>query len=123
ATAATKTRWRMRRTGRIFWLLACGPKFFGLTFFLPSPLVKNCRRHACLYNDWLVGNSIQLQQRNCSGFTPDFSLRSTDSNSQRPKRAIAAGSYAIKIYIIRRDFLARIASGPSPDAKLNLLVT
>jgi hypothetical protein len=28
-------------------------------------------------NDWLVGNRIQLQQRNCSGFTPDFSRRST----------------------------------------------
>jgi hypothetical protein len=24
-----------------------------------------------------VGNRIQLQQRNCSGFTPDFSRRST----------------------------------------------
>src|SRR5438874_11477791 len=36
-----------------------------------------------LSNDWLVGNRIQLQQRNCPGFTPDFSRRSTDSNSQR----------------------------------------
>jgi hypothetical protein len=32
-----------------------------------------------------VGNRIQLQQRNCSGFTPDFSRRSTVSNSQRTK--------------------------------------
>ena len=38
---------------------------------------KNRGRHARPYNDWLVGNRIQLQQRNCSGFTPDFSRRST----------------------------------------------
>jgi hypothetical protein len=67
----------MRRTGRIFWLLAFSPKPFGLTFFPPSPIAVAI--------DWLVGNRIQLQQRNCSGFTPDFSRRSTVSNSQRTK--------------------------------------
>src|SRR5438477_12716530 len=30
----------MRWTGRIFWLLAFGPKPFGLTFFPPSPLLR-----------------------------------------------------------------------------------
>ncbi len=30
-----------------------------------------------------LGSRIQLQQRNCSRFTRDFSRRSTDSNSQR----------------------------------------
>ena len=84
--------------------------FFGLTFFPPSPLVVNCRRHACLYNDWLVGNRIQLQQRNCSGFTPDFSRRSTVSNSQRTKRAIAACASAFKIYLVGRVFRAHFSS-------------
>src|SRR5438046_10143466 len=113
----------MRWLGRIFWLLACGLKPFGLTFLPPSPLVKNCRRHACLYNDWLVGNRIQLQQRNCSGFAPDFSRRSTVSNSQRTKRAIAACASASKLYFVRRVFRARTSPVLSPDAKLNLLVT
>jgi hypothetical protein len=83
--------------------------FFGLTFFPPSPLVKNCRRHACLCNDWLVGNRIQLQQRNCSGFAPDFSRRPTVSNSQRTKRAIAACASAFKIYLVRRVFRAHFS--------------
>src|SRR6476620_976611 len=89
------------------WLTA--RRFFGLTFFPPSPLVKNRRRHACLYNDWLVGNRIQLQQRNCSGFTPDFSRRSTVSNSQRTKRAIAACASAFKIYLVRRVCRAHVS--------------
>jgi len=89
------------------WLAA--RRFFGLTFFPPSPLVKNRRRHACLHNDWLVGNRIQLQQRNCSGFTPDFSRRSTVSNSQRTKRAIAACASPFKIYLVRRVFHARFS--------------
>ena len=89
------------------WLAA--RRFFGLTFFPPSPLVKNRRRHACLYNDWLVGNRIQLQQRNCSGFTPDFSRRSTVSNSQRTKRAIAACASPFKIYLVRRVFRAHFS--------------
>ena len=70
-----------------------------------------------------MGNRIQLQQRNCSGFTPDFSRRSTVSNSQRTKRAIAACASAFKIYLVRRVFRARISPVPSRDAKLNLLVT
>src|SRR5438067_3904440 len=86
--------------------LAVRKLLFGLTFFPPSPLITNCRRHACLYNDWLVGNRIQLQQRNCSGFTPDFSRRSTVSNSQRTKQAIAACASALKIYLVRRVFRA-----------------
>ena len=89
------------------WLAA--RRFFGLTFFPPSPLVKNRRRHACLHNDWLVGNRIQLQQRNCSGFTPDFSRRSTVSNSQRTKRAIAACASPFKICLVRRVFHARFS--------------
>jgi hypothetical protein len=39
------------------------------TFFPPSPPLRD---------DWPLGNRIQLQQRNCPGFTPDFSRRSTD---------------------------------------------
>src|SRR6059058_5509778 len=89
------------------WLAA--RRSFGLIFFPPSPLVVNCRRHACLYNDWLVGNRIQLQQRNCSGFTPDFSRRSTVSNSQRTVRAIAACASAFKIYLVRRVFRAHFS--------------
>jgi hypothetical protein len=44
---------------------------FRTPFFPPSPIAVAI--------DWLVGNRIQLQQRNCSGFTPDFSRRSTVS--------------------------------------------
>ena len=62
------------------------------------------------YNDWLVGNRIQLQQRNCSGFTPDFSRRSTVSNSQRTKRAIAACASPFKIYLVGRVFRAHFSS-------------
>jgi hypothetical protein len=32
-----------------------------------------------------MGSCIQLQQRNCSGFTPDFLRRSTFPSSQRTK--------------------------------------
>jgi hypothetical protein len=56
-----------------------------------------------------VGNRIQLQQRNCSGFTPDFSRRSTVSNSQRTKQAIAACASALKIYLVRRVFCAHFS--------------
>jgi hypothetical protein len=56
------------------------------------------------------GNRIQLQQRNCSGFTPDFSRRSTVSNSQRTKRAIAACASAFKIYLVRARFRAHFSS-------------
>jgi hypothetical protein len=77
-------------------------------FFPPSPLIwlallsqpcrlqrAECRRDACLYSAsttiglWpriLSGqrNRIQLQQRNCSGFTPDFSRRSTVQTRKEP---------------------------------------
>ena len=33
--------------------------------------------------DWPMGSRIQLQQRNCSRFSRDFSRRSTNSSSQR----------------------------------------
>jgi len=96
----------MSWTGRIFWLLAF-EEVEGLrlsveqretrlrpstlnpqTLNQPSPFSrlhrwKDCGRHARPDDDWLMGNRIQLQQRNCSGFTPDFSRRSTWSNSQR----------------------------------------
>src|SRR5207248_6169160 len=111
--------------------------FFGLTFFPPSPLFGtrafclcakrtlcplSCfsgvetplahRLQVCVPspNDWLVGNRIQLQQRNCSGFTPDFSRRSTVLNSQRTKRAIAACASPFKIYLVRRVFRAHFSS-------------
>jgi hypothetical protein len=32
-----------------------------------------------------MGSRIQLQQRNCSGLSPDFSRRSTFFSSQRTK--------------------------------------
>jgi hypothetical protein len=70
---------------------------------------KELQATRLLYNDWLVGNRIQLQQRNCSGFTPDFSRRSTVSNSQRTKRAIAACASAFKIYLVRRVFRAHFS--------------
>jgi hypothetical protein len=47
----------------------------GHTFFPPSPPSRSCGT-----NDWLIGSRIQLQQRNCSRFTRDFSRRSTDQN-------------------------------------------
>jgi ADP-L-glycero-D-manno-heptose 6-epimerase len=68
------------------------------------------------------GSRIQLQQRNCSGFTPDFSRRSTVSNSQRTKSAIAACASALKIYLVRR-VSTRVSPVPATEAKLNLLVT
>jgi hypothetical protein len=78
----------MSWTGQIFWLLAFGPADAEHTFFPPSPFfrggperfrgtTKDRRRHACLYNDWLMGSRIQLQQRNCSRFARDFLRRST----------------------------------------------
>jgi ADP-L-glycero-D-manno-heptose 6-epimerase len=97
-----------------------------------------------------MGNRIQLQQRNCSGFAPDFSRRSTDSNSQRttqvrqsdglvPWRAISACACALKIYFALASSNGRILWAPlrvtthdcsaincrlpAPDSSLNLLVT
>ena len=53
-----------------------------------------------------MGSRIQLQQRNCSRFTRDFSRRSTDQprnlsgpNSQRTERQVAACASALKIYL------------------------
>src|ERR1041384_2066869 len=65
ALAATRMRW----SGRIFWLLAQRSGNRRTTFFPPSP-PKSFRRLA-------MGSRIQLQQRNCSRFTRDFSRRST----------------------------------------------
>src|SRR6266550_8622665 len=104
-------RWRMRRTGSNILAPGLRSEPFEPSFFPPSPIAVAI--------DWLVGNRIQLQQRNCSGFTPDFSRRSTVSNSQRTKRAIAACASPFKIYLVRRVFRARISPVPSRDAKLN----
>src|SRR4029077_19572952 len=111
----------MRRTGSNILAPGLRPEGFRTHLFPAFPAAKECRRHACLCNDWLVGNRIQLQQRNCSGFTPDFSRRSTVSNSQRTVRAIAACASAFKIYLVRRVFRAH-SPVPTNDAKLNLLV-
>jgi len=69
-----------------FWLSV--REIAGPTFLPPSPSSVAAalsaaqpqfrRQNSCHYNDWLLGNRIQLQQRNCSGFAPDFSRRSTD---------------------------------------------
>src|SRR5205814_10305580 len=111
-----------------FWLLACGPSVFRTHLFPAFTAVRNTgilpvrpaelklrwahRLQVCVPspNDWLVGNRIQLQQRNCSGFTPDFSRRSTVLNSQRTKRAIAACASPFKIYLVRRVFRAHFSS-------------
>jgi ADP-L-glycero-D-manno-heptose 6-epimerase len=89
---------------------------------VPAAQPQFRRRHACPYNDWLVGDRIQLQQRNCSGFTPDFSRRSTDQTRKELFRAIPACAAALKIYLIRHSIL-RVFPMPAPEAKLNLLVT
>jgi len=74
------------------------------------------------YNDWLVGNRIQLQQRNCSGFTPDFSRRSTDQNSQRTApRSSHLRSCAQDLFSQALNFECFLV--PSPDTTFNLLVT
>jgi hypothetical protein len=90
---ACATTARMRWSGQIFWLLACGPESFRGT-----PSSRLHPRKA--FGDWLMGSCIQLQQRNCSGFAPDFSRRSTNLDSQRTARAIAACAHALKIYLV-----------------------
>src|SRR5207248_1191818 len=77
---------------------------------------------ACSYNDWLLGNCIQLQQRNCSGFAPDFSRRSTDQARKELPRAIPACAKPLKIYLFSRVPFA-VFPMPASQANLNLLIT
>ena len=107
----------MRRTGRIFWLLACGPNLFGLTFFPPSPLV--CFRSGCIpriAGDTPASTTIGLWEivSSYSSATAPASHRISradplDLNSQRTSRAIPACASALKIYLVRRVFHARFS--------------
>ena len=87
----------MRWSGQIFWLLAYGSESSEHTFFPPSPLALAC--------DWLLGSRIQLQQRDCSRISRDFSHRSTDQTRKELEPAVAAGSKRLKIYLpVTPDF-------------------
>jgi hypothetical protein len=109
----------MRRIGRIFWLLACGPNLFGLTFFPPSPLV--CFRDGCIpriAGDTPASTTIGLWEivSSYSSATAPASHRISradplDLNSQRTSRAIPACASALKIYLVRRVFHARFSCG------------
>ena len=46
-----------------------------------------------------MGSRIQLQQRNCSRFTRDFSRRSTDQTRKELPPEVAACASALKIYL------------------------
>jgi len=78
------------------------------------------RLHRRSHDDWPVGNRIQLQQRNCSGFTPDFSRRSTDQNSQRTVRSNSGLRW--RAQDLFKEAPSRVLMA-SPEANLNLVVT
>ncbi len=59
----------------------------GLRRLPDGPRTPSSRLHRARIsseNDWLKGSRIQLQQRNCSRFTRDFSRRSTDQTRKEP---------------------------------------
>ena len=63
----------------------------GFAFFPPSPPKA--------FGDWPMGSRIQLQQRNCSRFTRDFSRRSTDQARKELMPEVAACASPLKIYL------------------------
>src|SRR5438876_2626451 len=95
----------MRWNGRIFWLLASA--------LLPAFTPESFRGLA-------LGSRIQLQQRNCSRFTRDFSRRSTFPSSQRTK----IDNYRLALLSSRFIYLSRkFLAVPTSDSSLNLIVT
>ncbi len=65
-----------------------------------SNLHPSSRLHRRLApDDWLVGSRIQLQQRNCSRFTRDFSRRSTNQTRKELSPEVAACASALNIYL------------------------
>src|SRR5207244_2149663 len=67
-----------------------------------------------------LGSRIQLQQRNCSRFTRDFSRRSTFPSSQRTK----IDNYRLALLSSRFIYLSRkFLAVPTSDSSLNLIVT
>jgi ADP-L-glycero-D-manno-heptose 6-epimerase len=91
----------MRWTGQIFWL----PGFILLPAFTPSFLG---------IGPW--GSRIQLQQRNCSRFSRDFSRRSTFSSSQR------TGTTTTGLRSALQDLFNQPIV-PSTGSSLNLIIT
>ena len=66
-----------------------------------------------------MGSRIQLQQRNCSRFTRDFSRRSTVQTRKELPPEVAACASPLKIYLSG----VRITAPPCPQKHLNFLVT
>jgi len=94
----------MRWTGQIFWLLA----------------LPRSRLHPRKFRGLALGSRIQLQQRNCSRFTRDFSRRSTFPSSQRTK----IDNYRLALLSSRFIYLSRkFLAVPTSDSSLNLIVT
>jgi len=136
---------RMRWSGRIFWLLASGSAFAERPFFPPSPpnafgdwpweVVSSYSSatapglHGISRADPLfqarkellsglasLGSRIQLQQRNCSRFTRDFSRRSTFSSSQRT--AVRISGSRSRTQDLFRTCLGRAATNRRPSATI-----
>ena len=59
-------------------------------------------------NDWLMESCIQLQQRNCSRFTRDFSRRSTDQTRKELEGEIGDAVKHGKTFPQRKTSAARI---------------
>src|SRR4029453_17938894 len=109
----------MRGSGQIFWFLAfeaVGSFSFRIekwkrSLYAVSPLILNSQlstdlafsppsppAHNLRTNDWLMGSRIQLQQRNCSRFTRDFSRRSTVQTRKELPPEVAAFFSFLKHY-------------------------
>ena len=88
---------RMRWTGQIFWLLAYGVRTDRYAHLLPAFTARSSR------DDWLMGSRIQLQQRNCSRFSRDFSRRSTDQTRKELLPEVAACASAAQDLFSQRD--------------------
>ena len=75
-----------------------------------------------------MGSRIQLQQRNCSRFTRDFSRRSTDQPQNFGKEDCRAATSGLRFAALKNLFVRivtdeRVRAPCPPDSSLNFLVT